>query len=270
MALSETRYKRIEREDECYEELQSVIDEIPERDMKIVIGGFNAIVGRNNQGIEKVRSVEGLGDIANENGAYFISFCSANNHFNGGTIFPHKDIYEIHGLHHVPIKKSLIDPIAINKEKGTLRNVISYRGADIGSDHQLLIATLKLILKATTRNVDRIPRFVTTKLSEEKQRETFVIEFSDRFAVIEALRDKEQTINEKWCETKNIYQSVGGEVLGHVVIRRNPRISNDTWDTEKNSRSSVRPVPQTQNSFSDQNLSSSPFSFTLSETLEQR
>ena len=43
-----------EVKDAFYEELQSVIDEIPERDMRVVIGDMNAKVGRDNQGIENV------------------------------------------------------------------------------------------------------------------------------------------------------------------------------------------------------------------------
>ncbi|XP_068213353.1 craniofacial development protein 2-like [Palaemon carinicauda] len=116
-----------ERKDEYYEELQSVIDEIPESDRKIVICDFNGKVGRNNQGIENY--------------------------------------------------------IATNEERRrTLRNVSSYRDADIGSDHQLLCATLKLKQKTPNRMKDRIPRFGTTKLLEENS-ETFAIECRNRFAV---------------------------------------------------------------------------------------
>ena len=42
-----------EIKDEFYAELQNVIDEIPERDMKIVVSDMNAKVGRNN-GVEDV------------------------------------------------------------------------------------------------------------------------------------------------------------------------------------------------------------------------
>ncbi|XP_068250309.1 craniofacial development protein 2-like [Palaemon carinicauda] len=83
-----------ERKDEYYEELQRVIDEIPERDMKILIGDFNAKVRRDNQGKENVMGVEGLGEVTNENGAYLKSFCSVNNLVIGGTLFQHKIIHK--------------------------------------------------------------------------------------------------------------------------------------------------------------------------------
>ena len=223
-----------ERKDEFYEELQSIIDEIPERDMKIVIGDLNAKVGRNNQGIENVMGVEGLGEVANENGAHFISFCSANNLIIGGTFFKQKDIHKYTWTSPCGNYKNQIDHIAINKERRrTLRNVRSYRGADIGSDHQLLIATLKLKLKAPNRNADRIPRFNTTSLLEDECKEAFAIECRNRFAVLETLREEEQTLNEEWCGIRNTFQSAGREVLGHAVTRRKPWISSDTWDTIK-------------------------------------
>ena len=170
-----------EMKDEYYDELQNVIDEIPERDMKIVIGDMNAKVGRNTQGIENVTGAQGLGEDANENGAHFISFCAANNLVIGGTLFQHKDIHKYTWTSPCGNYKNQIDHIAINHErKRTLRNVRSYRGADIGSDHQLLIATLKLKLKAPNKNVDRVPRYNTTKLLEDEYKEAFAIECRNR------------------------------------------------------------------------------------------
>ena len=223
-----------EVKDAFYEELQSVIDEIPERDMRVVIGDMNAKVGRDNQGIENVMGVEGLGEVANENGAHFISFCTANHLVIGGTLFQQKDIHKYTWTSPCGQVRNQIDHIAINQErKRTLRNVRSYRGADIGSDHQLLIATLKLKLKAPNRNIDRVPRYDTAKLLEDEHREAFAIECRNRFAVLETLRGEEQTINEDWSDFKNTYQSAGREVLGHQVTRRKPWISSETWDTIK-------------------------------------
>ncbi|XP_068221963.1 craniofacial development protein 2-like [Palaemon carinicauda] len=166
---------RNKRKDEYYEELQSVIDEIPERDMRIVIGNSNAKVGRNNQGIENIMGIEGLGEVANENRAHFISFCSTNYLVIGGTLFQQKDIHRYKWIY--PCGNYKLD-------RRTLRNVRSYRGADIGSDHQLLIATLKFKLKAPHRNVNPIPRFDTTRIPGDEHRETFAIECRNRFAVL--------------------------------------------------------------------------------------
>ncbi|XP_068220025.1 craniofacial development protein 2-like [Palaemon carinicauda] len=60
--------------DEYYEDLQSVTDKIPVRYMKIVIGDFNAKVGKINQGIEYVMGIEGLVEVANEKWGPFYKF----------------------------------------------------------------------------------------------------------------------------------------------------------------------------------------------------
>ncbi|XP_068247682.1 uncharacterized protein [Palaemon carinicauda] len=92
-------------------------------------------------------------------------------------IFQHKDIRKYAWTSPYGNYKNQIDHIAINHERRrTLRNVRSYRDADIGSDHQLLITTLKLKLKAPNRDVDRMPGFDTTKLLEDEHSKTFAIE----------------------------------------------------------------------------------------------
>ncbi|XP_068247730.1 craniofacial development protein 2-like [Palaemon carinicauda] len=104
-------------EDEYYEELQSVIHEIPERDMKIVIGDFNAEIGKINHGIENAMGVDGLGEVAYENGAHFISFCSANNLVIGSTLFQHKDIHKYTWISLCGNYENQRDHIPLNKER---------------------------------------------------------------------------------------------------------------------------------------------------------
>ncbi|XP_068224159.1 craniofacial development protein 2-like, partial [Palaemon carinicauda] len=116
-----------ERKDEYCEELQSVIDEIPEIYMKIVTSNFNAEVGMNSRGIDNVMGVESLGEIANENGANFISFCSTNNLVIRGNLFQHKNIHKYALTSPWDIYKNQVDHMVINKERRrTLRNVRRY------------------------------------------------------------------------------------------------------------------------------------------------
>ncbi|XP_068207464.1 craniofacial development protein 2-like [Palaemon carinicauda] len=119
-----------ERNDEYYEELQSVIGEIPERDMKIVIGDFNGKTGRNNEGIENVMGVEGLAEVANKKGADFISFCSTNNLVIGSTLFQlkyiHKSIFKFANKQRANKQDDLDDV--------TLKNRFSTRRAGVVGD----------------------------------------------------------------------------------------------------------------------------------------
>ncbi|XP_068205586.1 craniofacial development protein 2-like [Palaemon carinicauda] len=115
-----------ERKDEYYESLQTGIDEMPDRDMKFMIDDLKAKAGNDNHCIENVMGVEGL-----EIHKYTWTSPCGN--------------YKIQKDH---IERRI-----------TLRNVRLYRGEDIGSDHHILIAKLKLELKAANKNLDRIPMF---------------------------------------------------------------------------------------------------------------
>ena len=57
------------------------------------MGDFNANVGSNNTGYERVMSRYGCG-IMNENGEKFAEFCGYNDLVVGRTLFPHRNIHK--------------------------------------------------------------------------------------------------------------------------------------------------------------------------------
>ena len=69
----------------------------------------------------------------------------------------------------------------------------SFRGADCGTDHYLVIATVRKKLavgKQTAQRVDR-KRFNLRKLNESEVREQYQIEITNRFAALENSDDDE-------------------------------------------------------------------------------
>ena len=82
-----------EVKDEFYEKLQSVIEQAPRRDVKILMGDLNAKVGSDNSGRELTMGRHGTGE-QNENGELFTTFCTFNDLVIGGTLFPHKTIHK--------------------------------------------------------------------------------------------------------------------------------------------------------------------------------
>ena len=69
-----------------YSRLQSILDKCNEKDVAILIGGFNAKIGMDNNGFEKVMGIHGGGEM-NENGERFPDTCSLNNIIIGGSIY---------------------------------------------------------------------------------------------------------------------------------------------------------------------------------------
>ena len=133
-----------ERKEEFYQQLQAVLDRVPRRDIVIVMGNMNAKVGSDNAGRQHVMGAEGMGTI-NENGEFFVDFCEMNDLVIGETVFPHHKINKVTWTSPDMITENQIDHIAISRRRRrTLQDVRACRGADVGSDHTLLVCKLRI------------------------------------------------------------------------------------------------------------------------------
>ena len=74
-----------------YEQIQSVIDKVPARDMKILMGDLK--VGTDDTNRDLIMGRHGTGE-QNENGELFAEFCTYNDLVIGGTLFPLKTIHK--------------------------------------------------------------------------------------------------------------------------------------------------------------------------------
>ena len=130
-----------DEEDKCefYDRLQSVLDKCPGRDVTIVMGDLNAKIGEDNTGYEEVMGRHGLGEMS-DNGERFTDFCALNGLVIGGSIFPHKRIHKVAWVSPDNSTENQINHICINKKfRRSLQDVRARRGADVASDHHLVI-----------------------------------------------------------------------------------------------------------------------------------
>lgn len=113
-----------------YHQLQAILQKIKKRDIKIVIGDFNAKVGTENTGKEDVIGKEGTGT-SNENGERLIEMCQANGFSIGGTWFPHKDL--VTWISPNGLTENQINHFLVSKRwRSSLQDVWARRSADIG------------------------------------------------------------------------------------------------------------------------------------------
>ena len=75
--------------DEFYDKLQDTFNDIPLHDVCILLGDFNAQVGKDDKGL-RMNTIgrHGIGN-QNDNGLRFTTFCTTNNLIIGGTMFEH-------------------------------------------------------------------------------------------------------------------------------------------------------------------------------------
>ena len=97
----------------------------------------------------------GIG-LQNENGELFVEFCTFNDLVIGGTLFTHKTIHKITWTSSDGRTKNQIDHITISRKwRLSLHDLRVKRGANAASDHYLVVAVLKIKLKAYKDQADR-------------------------------------------------------------------------------------------------------------------
>ena len=113
----------------------------------MLLGDFNARVGQNNHNRSRVMGTHALGDIT-DNGERLISLYEENDFVIGGTLFPHKTIHKLTWSSPDGNTRSQIDHIMINgKWRHFLQDVRAISHADVGSDHNLVVAKVLLKLR---------------------------------------------------------------------------------------------------------------------------
>jgi endonuclease/exonuclease/phosphatase family metal-dependent hydrolase len=88
-----TEDKTDDVKDSFYEELERVFDKFPKYHMKILLGDFNAKVGREDIFKQTIGN-ESLLEISNDNGVRLVNFATFKDFRVKRTMFPHRNIYK--------------------------------------------------------------------------------------------------------------------------------------------------------------------------------
>jgi hypothetical protein len=195
--------------DSFYEELEEVFDHFPKYNMKILLGDFNAKLGREDT-FKPTIGNESLHEDGNYNGVRVVNFATSKNLVVNSTMFLHRNIHKYtwtspDGKTHNQIDHVLID----RRGHSSILDLRSFRGADCDTDHYLVVAKVRerlAVIKQAAQKFDA-ERFNLKELSELEVRKQYQINISNRFAALENLNASED-INRAWENIKSQLKTV--------------------------------------------------------------
>ena len=213
-----------------YEELENTIKKIPKKDILIVQGDFNAKVGPDAyDNWAGTVGQYGTGN-TNDRGLRLLEFAGSQRLTIANTLYPHK--LSRRTTWHAPNRKThnQIDFIltprrfksSINRAKTR-----TYPGADIGSDHDLVLMTMKVKLKKKQTAANPRIKFDLEKLKDPQINEIFQAQLGGRFAALNLLNSD---INDLTTSFTEIVQETAEEVLGRQRKKHQPWITDDILD----------------------------------------
>lgn len=219
-------------------QLVEIIQDIPENDIRLFMGDFNAQVGSCNMGYDECMGINGLPKQIqiheNSNGQFFRDWCLKQKLVIGGTIFEKEDRRKVSWRSPKAIAQTQVDHIVIDQSLSIcLTDVRNDLYADIGSDHNLIYGEITLkVATNPTRN-----EFNIGKLNNADIKELFQTKIADIWSQL----PPKETIEQKWLDIKKTYQMAASEVLRFADSKSKLRwISERTWEKIEERREAKR------------------------------
>ena len=224
-AHAPTEDKDEQTKDMFYERLEREYDRCPDHDIKIVLGDFNAKIGKERIFGPTIGQFS-LHDETSDNGMRLSGFAAAKNMVVSSTRFRHLDIHKATWLSPDQETRNQIDHVVIDgRHSSSVLDVRSIRGANIDSDHYLVAAKVR-----TRLNVARKVRFDTArKLDVEKlQTQQTATAYSTRLAQLLEESTPCPDIATQWQSLARSMENAAKSVLGY----QKPPPRNPWYDQE--------------------------------------
>ena len=181
-----------------YELLQEVLDETPRKYILIIQGDWNAKVGEDARKDWKGTCGPYSNAQTNERGLLLLEFASYTNLFLTTTFGPHKPSRR--WIWHSPKGKThnQIDYIMVNKRFRSSVNInrtLSFPGADVGSDHELLMMTFRLRLKRIIKPTNTRIKCDLAKLKDPTVAKAFQAKIGGKLAPLILLENENNDVD---------------------------------------------------------------------------
>ena len=181
------------------------------------MGDFNARVGNNVGRWSDVKGKHGE-EVENDSGRRLLNFCGENDLRIMNTLFEHKNIHKFTWRCPGRVLQSIIDYFLVRGDmKRTVNDVRVIRGAEIGSDHHLVVMKVKLTKRPHKRREVKQGEYRRQylkrwKLKEEGVRWIFSVRLERKLD--RAKHWKSSNVEEAWGKFKKNIMETAAEVCG--------------------------------------------------------
>lgn len=213
--------------EEFYANLEEVLKSTKSNHSTIVMGDFNAKIGQGS--VDKCVGEYGLGE-RNQRGDRMVEFCQTEDMVVVNTLFqlPERRRYTWKSPQDRPDKivRNQIDFILIKQRfRNSILSAKTYPGADIGSDHNPVVACFRMKLKVIKKTEQRYADMRNLKINHIKQQISDSI--NENINNIKSDNANTGDINEKW---ENIKQAITSASERRLTP---PKRKHKVWMTEE-------------------------------------
>ncbi|KAG0722293.1 Craniofacial development protein 2 [Chionoecetes opilio] len=178
-----TEMRRTEEKEMFYAKLDSVLDQCPPRDTLIVLGDFNATTGTVREGYELCVGPHGSGT-RNTNSSLLLNFARSRMLRIAGSWYQRPELHRWTWYSNAGGVAKEIDHILVSTRWRILQNCRVYRSAEFfGTDHRLVVATLKLHVKSRRISRGNHTVFHLEKLKDLTCAHEYAVTVSNRMSL---------------------------------------------------------------------------------------
>ena len=198
--------------DSWYAELEGTLDKVPRHDLLVLLGDFNAKLGKEVDAFGPAIGRHSLHDLSTDNGVRLASLALQYGLVIGGTIFPHKAVHKGTWILPDGVTTNQIDHVLVpTKFRSALQDTRVYRDADIDSDHHLVVAKIQVKLNCTRSRTQRQRKIDIAKVKDEEVRAQYQIEIRNRFELLAEESD--------WSDISGAVMDAAVAAFGYVDRR---------------------------------------------------
>jgi len=216
-----TENAELDEKEAFYSLLDKTLVGIKRSDIIVMMGDFNAQVGNNNQDIEHIMGRHGMPcNKENENGQLLIELCGKHGLVIGGRVFPHKEGHKVTWILLDKDKQggNQIDHICISRNwRKSLLDIRNKRGADVGSDHHMIMGILRIKTQKVIRKTINRKRYNLKRLEDTESQKTFKTKLREGASTLRYERC--EGVEEKWERIKTTFQTSAKTRLGGKIIQ---------------------------------------------------